>query len=87
MTTDLNPWIDLMDEIMDYLAKHPFAADTAEGIALWWMKRQRYEASIKLVGLALEELTSRGLLEKTLLSDGAFLYCLSPPQNFPESLQ
>lgn len=81
MTQNPDEWIGLSEDIMDYLSAHPLASDTAEGISLWWLKRQRYEASAKQVGLALEELERRGSLEKILLADGRILYALSPAQN------
>jgi len=86
MEKDEDSWIELTGEILGYLSKHPEASDTPEGIALWWMKRQRYEASVKQVSLALEELERRGLLHKTTLTDGTFLYGLSlslKPPEFP----
>ena len=86
MATDAESWIDLTGEILDYLSEHPDAADTPEGIALWWIQRRRYEASVKLVKLALEELEKRGSLDKTILADGTLLYGVSlspkPPERF-----
>ena len=87
MAKDADSWMDLTREILDYLSEHPDAADTAEGIALWWVKRQRYEASVKLVSLALEELERRGSLDKTILPDGTFLYGASLSQKPPEDFQ
>jgi hypothetical protein len=77
MEKDDDSWIELTGEILAYLSKHPDASDTPEGIALWWMKRQRYEASLKQVSLALEELERQGVLDKTVLTDGTPLYGLS----------
>ena len=86
MTKDVDSLKDLTGEILDYLSEHPDAADTPEGIALWWIQRRRYEASVKLVKLALEELERRGSLDKTILTDGTFLYGVSlspkPPERF-----
>ncbi|WP_029646750.1 hypothetical protein [Methylomicrobium lacus] len=77
MAKDEESSVDLTGDILNYLTEHPDAADTPEGIALWWMKRQRFEVSVKLVSVALEELDRRGLLDKTILADGTFLYRLS----------
>ena len=87
MTKDVDSLNDLTREILDYLLEHPDAADTPEGIALWWVKRQRYEASVKLVSLALEELERRGSLDKTILADGTFLYGVSLSPKPPEMFQ
>lgn len=72
----------LSGEILDYLLEHPNAVDTPEGIALWWLQRQRYEATLKNVRCALDELERRRLLTKTVLADGTVLYgvSLSPMQ-------
>ena len=86
MTKDVDSLKDLTTEILDYLSEHPDAADTPEGIALWWIKRRRYEASVRLVSLALDDLERRGSLDKTILADGTLLYGVSlspkPPERF-----
>lgn len=64
----------LRDEILKYLAAHPRAADTVEGIANWWLPRQRYEADIQKIQQALDELAERRLVAKTTLADGTILY-------------
>ena len=64
----------LRDEILKYLAAHPRAADTAAGIANWWLPRQRYEEEIQKVQQALDDLVERGLVAKTTLADGTILY-------------
>jgi len=87
MAKEENSWRDLTREILDYFAEHPDAADTPEGIAFWWIKQQRYEASVKLVRLALDELERRGLLDKTIMADGTFLYGVSLSIKPPEFLQ
>lgn len=64
----------LRDEILKYLAAHPRAADTVEGIANWWLPRQRYEEEIHKVQQVLDGLVERGLVAKTTLADGTILY-------------
>jgi Fe2+ or Zn2+ uptake regulation protein len=64
----------LKDEILKYLGAHPQAADTVEGIANWWLPRQRYEEEIQKVQQALDDLVERGLVTKTTLADGTTLY-------------
>ena len=50
------------DEIRRYLEKRPNAAETIDGLAQWWLARQRYEDSKELVQAALEFLVSSGLV-------------------------
>jgi Fe2+ or Zn2+ uptake regulation protein len=64
----------LRDEILKYLDAHPQAADTVEGIANWWLPRQRYEEDIQKVQQALDGLVERRLVAKTTLADGTILY-------------
>lgn len=65
---------ELKDEILKYLRAHPKAADTAEGIASWWLPRQPYEVDFQRVQQALDELAERGLVAKTTVADGTILY-------------
>ncbi len=81
MEKDTDVLMGLTGEILAYLSEHPDAADTPEGIAVWWMKRQRYEASVNLVTLALDELERRGSVDKTILADGTCIYGISTSQN------
>jgi hypothetical protein len=62
-----------------YLAKHPNAADSLEGIHRWWLLRQRYEESAQQVQEALEQLLREGVVSKRVLSDGQVLYAGQSP--------
>lgn len=66
--------MQLADEIRDYLAAHPNAADSAEGIARWWLTRQRPSATLAGVVAALEYLERLGLIESQRRQDGEVLY-------------
>jgi hypothetical protein len=57
-----------------YLATHPNAADSVEGIRRWWLMRQRYEESAQQVQQALEQLLGQGVITKRVLTDGQVLY-------------
>ena len=61
-------------DILRYLQHHPEAADTAEGIARWWLGGRRYEDSLARVQEAMPALVERGLVEKQTLPDGADVY-------------
>ena len=61
-------------EILDYLARHPQAQDTVEGIAEWWILEQRAQASAVQVKAALERLVARGLVSAQTSRDGRVFY-------------
>ena len=66
--------------ILDHLAAHPQAADTAEGVAQWWLGAQGASATPGEVVQALQSLTSRGQLRRVRLADGTTLYSKDPTQ-------
>jgi hypothetical protein len=55
---------DLAEAVMDYLAEHPKAMDTLEGIAKWWILRRQVRVDVEALKRVLSQLTERGLLEK-----------------------
>ena len=65
---------DAAAAIERYLHTRPQAAETVEGIARWWLIRQRYEDSIDLVRHALDLLVRRGVVERLALSGGQPMY-------------
>jgi hypothetical protein len=46
-----------------YLAEHPDAMDTLEGIAEWWVLRQQVRVELDSLNRALLRLTAEGVLE------------------------
>ena len=54
----------IAEEIRGYLEKHPNSIDTLDGVANWWLLRQRYESAVEKVKIALEYLINIGVLEK-----------------------
>ncbi|ARU26671.1 hypothetical protein [Cellvibrio sp. PSBB006] len=60
--------------IRRYLSSCPEASETVEGIARWWLARQRYQDSLELVQHALDYLESQGQVEKVNASKGVVLY-------------
>lgn len=48
--------------ISDYLAEHPDAADTAEGVRRWWLAPRHGEVAPELVEQALETLKRSGVV-------------------------
>lgn len=65
---------ELAQEIERYLADHPRAADTAEGILGWWLPRQRCNESLTRVQQALDRLEANGAIVKTVLPGGNVIY-------------
>jgi Fe2+ or Zn2+ uptake regulation protein len=50
--------------VMDYLAEHPQAMDSAQGIAEWWVMRQRVRVEAESVANVLQQLVDEGQVEK-----------------------
>ena len=65
--------VDLMHAIRDHLASHPHAADSAEGVARWWLGPHAVVA-LPDVELALRQLVARQELHEESLADGMTLY-------------
>lgn len=49
-------------DILGYLAEHPEAQDTVEGIIEWWLLEQQITRQTSKVREALAELVSKGLI-------------------------
>jgi hypothetical protein len=60
----------IAQRISDYLAARPGAADTARGIADWWLADLGFPASIALVERALALLASHGAVVSGVNPDG-----------------
>lgn len=61
------------EAIQAYLARHPLAADSAEGIASWWLGAG-LEVSVEEVCTALARLIDQGLVAWRQLPDGRHIY-------------
>jgi len=55
---------ELAEAVISYLRKHKDAADTIEGIARWWIMRERIETDIDELAETLDSLTDEGILAK-----------------------
>jgi hypothetical protein len=64
-------------EILEYLARHPGAQDTMDGILHWWVShaytRKRAPKIVKTVG----QLVEQGFLEQRRSADGNVFYRVS----------
>jgi hypothetical protein len=64
----------IADEILGYLANHPGAQDTVEGIQEWWLLKQRIRPAVAAVKKALAELVAQGLVAESRSRDGRWHY-------------
>jgi hypothetical protein len=67
----------LQREILSYLAQHPDAKDTVEGIVQWWLPREDTRMKVSHVSSALEGLVERGWMTASGLGQGARVYGLN----------
>ena len=65
---------EIAEVINRHLAEQPEAADTAQGIANWWLQNQRTEIAPATVEAALSLLVSRGQLVTAVMPGGETLY-------------
>jgi hypothetical protein len=69
------PWVQAArDAIVDYIARHPCAADNEEGIAQWWLPDMGVDVPLTVVRQALQGLLLRRLLTCTQLPDGSVIF-------------
>ena len=66
--------IALANEVAAYLARHPAAADTEEGILVWWLQRVRTEQSAESLRRALAIQRAEGRIAARDLADGTRVY-------------
>jgi hypothetical protein len=60
--------------ISRYLAEHPEAADTVDGIQHWWLPRLGIDATVNTLHAALDRLVADGIVERRALPDGGTVY-------------
>ncbi len=60
---------EVAEAILQYLAENPDASDTMEGIAEWWIMRQRLRVEVNLLAKVLRRLTAAGILEQEGAAD------------------
>jgi hypothetical protein len=65
----------LLQAIEAYLAAHPMAADSVEGVARWWLQGSGVTGTHQEVEAALETLVRHGRMRRVALADGSTLYC------------
>jgi hypothetical protein len=65
---------EVADLVSRYLLAHPNASDTLDGIARWWLSRQRQDDAKEIVQEALDLLVERGVVERRSMIDGVTLF-------------
>jgi hypothetical protein len=65
-------------EILDYLARHPDAQDTIDGILHWWVLDTYVQNWAPKIAETVAQLAQRGYLEEKPSSDGKVFYHISP---------
>lgn len=69
----------IADEILAYLAEHPDARDTLEGIVQWWLLEQEIKKWTAEVKTALADLIDEGLVIEEQGVDARIHYSLNQP--------
>lgn len=69
----------LCAEIRAYLAAHPDAADSVEGIRQWWLPDSLAHVSLVVLRQALDRMVRRAELRRMRLPDGSDLYAAPDP--------
>jgi hypothetical protein len=72
-------------EILDYLASHPEAQDTLDGILHWWVLDACVQKWAPKIATAVAQLVELGFLKQKTSSDGKIFYHISP--NYLATLQ
>ncbi len=68
------PQRELIEAILAYLARHPQAADSVDGVARWWLARLGQTVLRDQVEQALNTMVELGLLRHFELPDGSVIY-------------
>lgn len=69
--TRTNP---LCEALKHYLARHPDAADSPEGIRQWWLPEELRATPLELIRQAMQDLVASGDMRCSTLPDGTELY-------------
>jgi hypothetical protein len=67
-------------KILAYLADHPDAQDTLEGIAHWWILERKLRCQLHKVREAVSELVGKGLILECKSRDSKVYYRIAPGQ-------
>jgi len=65
-------------EILEYLARHPDAEDTIDGILHWWVLDACVQKWALKIAETVGQLVEQGFLEQKRFADGRVFYHVSP---------
>ncbi len=65
---------EIARDILSYLAEHPAAQDTLEGIVEWWLLEQRIKTQVALVKETMADLVRRKLVLESQEKDSRIHY-------------
>ena len=75
-----DPVVDaIVRDIEAYLGRNPNAADSMDGIRLWWLARESAAVSPEQMHVAIERLLANGRIERRQLPDGRAVYAKAVP--------
>ncbi len=64
----------LVEALQAYLVAHPMAADSADGIARWWLPAGSVRPTPAEVERAVATLVARAVLRSVALAEGSVIY-------------
>jgi Fe2+ or Zn2+ uptake regulation protein len=67
----------LREQILDYLDKHPGAADTVEGVCSWWLMSSDLPVCLDTVERVLDSLEQEELIMTRHAEDNRVIYSLN----------
>ena len=69
-----DPVSEVASEIIGYIESHPDASDSLSGIRDFWLESYSPPDRLIVLNTALDRLVSAGLLERTLLPGGQYIF-------------
>ena len=73
--------VSTAEAIQRYLLTRPNASETVDGVARWWLLKQRFHDSLDRVQMALDMLEEKGEVIKVMMNDGREIYRKSVASN------
>jgi hypothetical protein len=65
---------EIARQILEYIARHPAAQDTLEGILEWWLLEQQIRYQKDIIQLAVDDLVRSGLLVEQRIENETAAY-------------
>ncbi len=73
MNANISSYVE--DEILQYLKKHPHAADTVDGITSWWLNQNKKKVDISVVKSVLIKMEKNNMVRVYRSAEGKSFYC------------